>query len=61
MSNIDLSTFPSNKTEAIAYLYVLKKDYENPTPALLAQDYMDAYKEVRQFFIDHSERSNWSF
>lgn len=59
MSDINFSTFPSNKVEAIAYLYVQKKNYDNPTPEQLASDYMNAYKSVHNFFREHRERSDW--
>lgn len=60
MSDIDFSTFPSNKVEAIAYLYVQKKEYAtNPSPEELAEEYMNAYKKVHHFFKEHRERSNW--
>ena len=60
MSDINFSTFPSNKVEAIAYLYVQKKEYViNPSPEELANDYMDAYKRASAFFNEHRDRSNW--
>lgn len=59
MSEVDLSTFPSSKVEAIAYLYVQKKEYDNPTPTQLAEDYMNAYKEVYNFFKEKRASSNW--
>ncbi len=59
MSDIDLSTFPSNKVEAIAYLYVQKKQYDNPSPEQLAEDFMNAYKKVNAFFNEHRDRSYW--
>lgn len=59
MSDINLSTFPDNKVEAIAYLYVQKKQYDNPTPEQLAEDYMNAYKKIHTFFMEHRERSYW--
>ena len=59
MAETTLSTFPENKIEAIAYLYVQKKQYQNPTPSQLAEDYMHAYKEVRNFFASHRGAENW--
>lgn len=59
MADVDLSTFPSTKTEAIAYLYVQKKEYDNPTPEELAQDYMNAHKAVATFFREHRNASDW--
>ena len=61
MSDIELSSFPSSKVEAIAYLYVQKKEYDNPTPELLAEDYMNAYKAASAFFREHRGRSNWTY
>lgn len=57
----NFSTFPSNGIEAIAYLYVQKKVYDNPTPELLAEDYMKAYKEVHKFFLEHKGAKNWRY
>ena len=54
-------SFPSSQTEALAYLYVQKKEYNNPAPHELAEDYMNAYKEINSFFSAHRERSNWMF
>lgn len=59
MSDVNLSTFPSTKVEAIAYLYVQKKKYDDPTPAQLAEDYMKAYKEAYNFFKAHRAASEW--
>ena len=59
MDEVKLSTFPSSKVEAISYLYVQKKEYDNPTPDQLAEDYMNAYKSISNFFASHKERSNW--
>lgn len=59
MPDIDLSTFPSSKVEALAYLYVQKKEYSNPTPETLAEDYMNAYKRIRNFFAEHRDASYW--
>lgn len=59
MSDTVLSTFPSNKVEAIAYLYVQKKEYVNPTPEALAADYMAAHKAVHKFFSEHRSTSDW--
>lgn len=61
MSDTNLSTFPANRVEAIAYLYVQKKEFENPTPELLAEEYMNAYKKVHNYFKEHRARSNWTF
>lgn len=47
MSEVKLSTFPSDRAEAIAYLYVQKKEYDNLTPELLAEEYMHAYEKIK--------------
>lgn len=59
MAEVNLSTFPDGKVEALAYLYVQKKNYDNPTPKLLAEDYMHAYKEIHGFFSEHRNRTEW--
>ena len=40
------STFPSNHTEALAYLYVQSQDLTGKTPAEIHNMYFDAYYEI---------------
>lgn len=56
MGSFDFSTFPSNKVDALAYLYVQMKTYDSaPSPEKIAEDYTDAQKRIRQFF--HQQRN----
>lgn len=47
----------SRRAESLAYLYVQKKQYDNPSPEELAKDYTDAYESIHQYFTDHREPS----
>lgn len=53
------SSFPGNRVEALAYLYLEKKAYDSPTPEQLAEDYMNAYKTISKFFAEHRDVSFW--
>lgn len=53
MSNSEIS----RRAESLAYLYVQKKQYDNPSPEELAKDYTDAYESIHQYFTDHREPS----
>ena len=47
MSNdINLNTFPSNKTQALAYLYTQSQDLKGKTPTEIAKIYVSAYDEI---------------
>jgi len=59
MADVNLYSFPEGRVEGIAYLYVKKKQYDNPTPTQLAEDYMKACKEIRQFFAAHQKKEDW--
>ncbi len=61
MPEINLETFPSSKTEALALLYVQKKTYTDLTPEKLADDYRYAYKEIKKYFSEHKSRSDWTY
>lgn len=45
-NDITLKTFPSNETEAIAYLYIQSQDLTGKTPAEIFTMYYDAYYEI---------------
>lgn len=49
------STFPSNRTEALAYLYVQSQDLTGKTPAEIHNMYFEAYFEIQR---EHRRKSN---
>lgn len=49
-NEVRLSTFPSNKVEALAYLYVQSKDLSGKTPGELAAIYETAYYDINDKF-----------
>lgn len=59
MSDIKLSVFPSDEAEAIAYLYVQKKDYVSLTPEILAEEYMDAYERIKPLLNKPRKAHDW--
>lgn len=47
MSNdINLNAFPSNRTQALAYLYTQNQDLKGKTPTEIAKIYVSAYNEI---------------
>lgn len=40
--------FPSNESEALAFLYVQSKDLSNLTPSQIYDEYRKAYEEIRK-------------
>lgn len=40
--------FPSNKIEALAYLYVQQQDCKDMSPAAMYECYKKAYDEIKQ-------------
>lgn len=47
MSNdINLSTFPSNRAQALAFLYTQNQDLKGKTPTEIAEIYVSAYNEI---------------
>lgn len=52
MDNVNLSTFPSTKTEALTMLYLQAQDLTNVTPEELVVMYKDTLKRVRNEFAN---------
>lgn len=44
--------FPSNKYEALAFLYVQSRDLSKTTPEELAVMYVDAYTKIRSQIVN---------
>ncbi|MDO5575315.1 MAG: hypothetical protein Q4G60_15200 [bacterium] len=55
----DVHVFPCSSAQALALLYVQKKEYENPTPEQLAEDYKIAYSSINEYFKDNKKPSDW--
>ncbi len=47
MSEINLSTFPDSKLEALALLYVQSQNLSDKSPSEILDMYDDAYQELR--------------
>lgn len=52
MSDMQFSTFPGSKTEALALLYVQSQDLSGKTPKDILDMYDNAYEEIRQHKIE---------
>ncbi len=48
MSDIDLNTFPKNRSEALAMLYLQSQDLSDKTPTQIHEMYWDAIFEIRK-------------
>lgn len=44
--SVKLSKFPSNESEALAFLYVQNQDLSGKTPAEIQEIYYNAYYEI---------------
>ena len=54
MNDIDLSTFPSNKFEALTMLYLRNQDLTGFTPEELRDKYYEVYSKIRNHNKDAS-------
>ncbi|GGC88305.1 hypothetical protein GCM10011573_17390 [Enterococcus wangshanyuanii] len=50
MDNVNLSTFPANKHEALTMLFLQNQDISNLTPEELVNKYKEVYKEIKSTF-----------
>ena len=48
MSNTTLNTFPSNKYQALAFLWLERQDLSGKSPAELLAMYDEAYNEMNE-------------
>lgn len=55
------SKFPSNKFEALAYLYVQKSDLSEKSPADIFEAYQNAYKQIKETATQYSKQSDWKY
>ena len=51
-NNVDLSSFPSNRNQALAFLYTQNQDLKGKTPTEIAKIYVSAYWEIRRSIND---------
>ena len=54
MNDTTLCTFPANKAEALAMLYVQNQELSNRPPAYLLDTYYEAYDKIRA----HDEKAH---
>ncbi len=45
-SDVNLSSFPSNRVQALAMLYTQNQDLKGKTPTEIAKIYVSAYDEI---------------
>ena len=50
MSDNNLSTFPSNRIEALTMLYLQNQDLSDITPEELLEKYHETYKRIREHY-----------
>lgn len=58
MSEINLSSFPANDQEAIAFLYVQNQDLSGLSPEEIYDKYRDAYKKIHYHKIKHHSNTS---
>lgn len=46
---INLSTFPANKTEALAFLYLQSQDLSDLAPEQIYDKYEEAYTKIHKY------------
>lgn len=61
MSDVKLSSFPSNKTAALTMLYLEKQDFSNLTPSQLVDKYDEVYNEITQRMKENKKGKKSSF
>lgn len=63
MSDVSLSTFPSNKTTALTMLYLENQDLSNLTPEELLDKYDEVYDKINEYSKEkrRKKRSTFSF
>ena len=45
-NDINLNSFPSNRSQALAFLYTQNQDLKGKTPTEIAKIYVSAYDEI---------------
>ncbi len=51
-SEVKLSTFPSNRTEALVLLYLRSQDLSRKSPSEIQSMYFDACRELKQDYLN---------
>ncbi|MBE5932946.1 MAG: hypothetical protein E7263_05980 [Lachnospiraceae bacterium] len=51
--SVNLSTFPSTRTEGLTMLYLQNQDLSGMTPEQLVDKYEDIYARIKQRFTDN--------
>ncbi|MDE5575778.1 MAG: hypothetical protein K2J11_00120 [Oscillospiraceae bacterium] len=49
-NKINLESFPSDRVEALAMLYLYKRDTRGMSPEDLTKEYLRAYQEIKDTF-----------
>lgn len=45
-NDVNLNSFPSNRTQALAFLYTQNQDLKDKTPSEITEIYLSAYEEI---------------
>ena len=45
-NDVNLNSFPSNRTQALAFLYTQNQDLKGKTPSEITKIYLSAYEEI---------------
>ena len=53
----NIKAFPSNESEALAFLYVQSLDLSGLTPTQIYDKYRNAYEEIHKHKIDKSSKT----
>ena len=57
--SVSLNTFPRNRFDALAILYVQSQDLSGKTPEDLAVMYAEAYVKIKEKFNDLRHDDSW--
>lgn len=57
MNDVTLETFPCNRNEALAMLYVQRQDLSKLTPQELLDMYEDAYAQICKYAVEKENQS----
>lgn len=58
MNDVNFSTFPSNRTEALTMLYLQQQNLSDLSPEELTQRYFEVFKEIRVASLTKSSRDD---
>lgn len=57
----DLLTFPANKREALAMLYLQNQDLTGKSPAEIVDMFEDTYEQIRDHYKNRRKTNNFTY